>query len=76
MGCWHSLILEVRTQERRMMMRVLRFRARAWKTGNDPFPRIADGFVVAIDICANELAAHFPRAETSKDELPNRIYLI
>ena len=38
--------------------------------------RIADGFVAAIDICAHELAAHFPRAETSKDELPNRIYLI
>jgi putative membrane protein len=38
--------------------------------------RIADGFVAAIDICAGELAAHFPRAGTSKDELPNRIYLI
>ena len=38
--------------------------------------RIADGFVAAIDICAGELAVHFPRAEAAQDELPNRIYLI
>jgi putative membrane protein len=38
--------------------------------------RIADGFIAAIDICANELAAHFPRAAATEDELPNRIYLI
>jgi putative membrane protein len=38
--------------------------------------RIADGFVAAIDICGRELAAHFPRAEATHDELPNRIYLI
>jgi putative membrane protein len=38
--------------------------------------RIADGVVAAIDICAGELAAHFPRAEAAQDELPNRIYLI
>lgn len=38
--------------------------------------RIADGFVAAIDICAGELATHFPRAEAAQDELPNRIYLI
>jgi putative membrane protein len=38
--------------------------------------RIADGFIAAIDICAHELAAHFPRAATTQDELPNRIYLI
>ena len=38
--------------------------------------RIADGFVAAVDICADELAAHFPRSEASKDELPNRIYVI
>jgi len=38
--------------------------------------RIADGFVAAIEICGNQLAAHFPPGRTSKDELPNRIYLI
>jgi putative membrane protein len=38
--------------------------------------RIADGFVAAIDLCGKELAAHFPRAATAQDELPNRIYLI
>lgn len=37
---------------------------------------IADGFISAIDICATKLAVHFPRTETSKGELPNRIYLI
>jgi len=38
--------------------------------------RIADGFVAAIEACANELAAHFPHTGASRDELPNRIYLI
>jgi putative membrane protein len=38
--------------------------------------RIADGFVAAIDACGEELARHFPRAATSRDELPDRIYLI
>jgi putative membrane protein len=38
--------------------------------------RIADGFVAAIDLCGNELAKHCPRTETSRDELPDRIYLI
>ena len=38
--------------------------------------RIADGFVTAIELCGNELATHFPRTETSRDELPDRIYLI
>jgi putative membrane protein len=38
--------------------------------------RIADGFVTAINVCGNELAAHFPRTETTRDELPDRIYLI
>lgn len=38
--------------------------------------RIADGFVVAIDACGNELARHFPRAGASRNELPGRIYLI
>jgi putative membrane protein len=38
--------------------------------------RIADGFIAAIDACGSVLAAHFPRSETSRDELPDRIYLI
>ena len=38
--------------------------------------RIADGFVAAIDLCGNELAKHCPRTEASRDELPDRIYLI
>ena len=37
---------------------------------------IADGFIAAIESCGNELAAHFPRAATARDELPNRIYLV
>jgi putative membrane protein len=38
--------------------------------------RIADGFVTAIEICGNNLARHFPRTATSRDDLPDRIYLI
>lgn len=38
--------------------------------------RIADGFITAIDLCGDELERHFPRTETSRDELPDRIYLI
>lgn len=38
--------------------------------------RIADGFVVAIERCANVLAAHFPAAPDDRPELPDRIYLI
>jgi putative membrane protein len=38
--------------------------------------RIADGFTTAIDACGKVLASHFPRSETSRDELPDRIYLI
>lgn len=37
---------------------------------------IADGFIAAIDACGRVLATHFPRSETSRDELPDRIYLI
>ena len=37
---------------------------------------IADGFVEAIDRCGRVLAAHFPRADTLRDELPDRIYLL
>ena len=38
--------------------------------------RIADGFIKAIEVCGNKLARYFPRTETSRDELPDRIYLI
>jgi putative membrane protein len=38
--------------------------------------RIADGFIAAIELCGNELTAHFPRAATTRDELPNKIYLV
>jgi putative membrane protein len=38
--------------------------------------RIADGFIAAVELCGNELAAHFPRTPASRDELPDRIYLI
>jgi putative membrane protein len=38
--------------------------------------RIVDGFVAAIDVCGKELAAHFPRTEGSRHELPDKIYLI
>ena len=38
--------------------------------------RIADGFVTAIELCGDHLAAHFPPTEASRNELPNRIYLI
>ena len=38
--------------------------------------RIADGFVGAIDACADVLAAHFPAAPARQDELPDRIYVI
>ena len=38
--------------------------------------RIADGFLAAISACETVLVTHFPRTETSRDELPDRIYLI
>lgn len=38
--------------------------------------RIADGFVGAIDACADVLTAHFPAAPARQDELPDRIYVI
>jgi putative membrane protein len=38
--------------------------------------RIADGFLSAINACETVLVTHFPRTEMSRDELPDRIYLI
>jgi putative membrane protein len=38
--------------------------------------RIADGFISAIDACGTVLATHFPRTAGSRDELPDRIYVI
>jgi putative membrane protein len=38
--------------------------------------RIADGFIAAIDVCGKVLAAHFPHTEMSRDELPDRVYLV
>ena len=38
--------------------------------------RIADGFITAIEKCGDALARHFPRSETKRDELRDRIYLI
>jgi putative membrane protein len=37
---------------------------------------MADGFIEAIKKCESVLTIHFPRTETSRDELPDRIYLI
>jgi putative membrane protein len=38
--------------------------------------RMAEGFITAIEKCGNVLATNFPRSETSRDELPDQIYLI
>jgi putative membrane protein len=38
--------------------------------------RIAEGFTAAIDICGRILAANFPRTQASRDELPDRLYVI
>ena len=38
--------------------------------------KIADGFIVAIERCGRALEAHFPRTGASRDELPDRIYVI
>ncbi len=38
--------------------------------------RIAEGFLGAVDSCGAVLATHFPRSETGRDELPDKIYLI
>jgi putative membrane protein len=38
--------------------------------------RTADGFISAVEVCGSVLAAHFPRTAESRDELPDRIYVI
>jgi putative membrane protein len=38
--------------------------------------RIADGFIAAIERCGGELAVHFPRTADSRNDLPDRIYLV
>jgi putative membrane protein len=38
--------------------------------------RVADGFVMAVGACGSKLAEHFPRTETSGNELTDRLYLI
>jgi len=38
--------------------------------------RIADGFVAAIELCEKELVQHFPRTDTTRNRLPDRMYVI
>jgi putative membrane protein len=38
--------------------------------------RIDEGFIAAIERCGKVLEQHFPQSQTSRDELPDRIYLI
>jgi putative membrane protein len=38
--------------------------------------RLAEGFIEAIGHCGAALEAHFPRTEATRDELPDRIYLV
>jgi putative membrane protein len=38
--------------------------------------RIADGFVTAVGLCGDKLAAHFPATGAAAAELPDRIYVI
>ena len=38
--------------------------------------RIVEGYHAAIKACETVLVTHFPRTEMSRDELPDRIYLI
>jgi putative membrane protein len=35
--------------------------------------RVADGFVAAVENCADVLAQHFPPGEINRDELPNAV---
>jgi putative membrane protein len=38
--------------------------------------RIAEGFITAVEMCGKVLETNFPRTETSRDELPDRMHLI
>ncbi|HET7911742.1 MAG TPA: TPM domain-containing protein [Pseudolabrys sp.] len=38
--------------------------------------RIAEGFIVAIELCGQELAQHFPPTADNRGKLPDRLYLI
>jgi len=38
--------------------------------------RVVDGFIAAIELCGNTLSTNFPPTDSSRDELPDRIYLI
>jgi putative membrane protein len=38
--------------------------------------RIGEGFVAAIERCGKVLEQHFPPSQTTRDELPDRIYVI
>ena len=38
--------------------------------------RVADGFIAAIEQCGRVMGENFPRSETSRGELPDRIYVI
>lgn len=38
--------------------------------------RVADGFIAAVELCGRELTTHFPRTAASRNELPDRVYLI
>lgn len=38
--------------------------------------RVGDGFIAAIELCGTKLEQHFPRTEASRDELPDRLYVI
>lgn len=38
--------------------------------------RLADGFIEAIDLCADVLARHYPAAGADANRLPDRLYLV
>jgi putative membrane protein len=38
--------------------------------------RIGEGFIAAIERCGKVLEQHFPPSQTTRDELPDRIYVI